>query len=84
MSRNMLTLLFDEKNILLGEAETEKGALRHLSLTPIGEERLGARVRMWHTRGVPVNKEMKTTLADGKTRQLIFFKEYVKRLRTRW
>lgn len=73
----MLILLFDEKNRLLGEADTEKGSLRHLTLTPHGEDVLGARVRLWRTRGVPVNKHMETATSDGKTRQLVFFKEYV-------
>ncbi len=73
----MLILLFGEKNHLLGEVETEQGSLRHLMLTPAGEEDLGARVRLWRTRGVPINKRLKAATADGKTRQLIFFKEYV-------
>ncbi len=75
--KDMLTLFFTSSQAWLGEVETTHGALRHVMLSPEGEKEIGSRVRLWQTRGVPVNKEMKTTTRDGQTRKLIFFKEYV-------
>ncbi len=73
----MLILLFTNERGLIGEVETARKRLKQITLTPLGEQSFGARIRLWQTRGVPVNKTMKTTSSDGQKRDLIFFKEYV-------
>jgi hypothetical protein len=73
----MMHLLFDRARTFLGEVSTQGGALERVTLTPDGEREIGALVKLWQTRGVPIRKEIASKDAEGKQRQLVFYKEYV-------
>lgn len=72
----MLSLLFSDTRELLGEVETQQGALSRIILTDLGERVMGAQVQLWQTRGVPTRKEMERVDEDG-TIERIFFTDYI-------
>lgn len=53
-----MMFMFDISRALLAEIGLERGALRQLVLTNIGERVLEPSITLWQTRGIPVPKEM--------------------------
>lgn len=70
-----LILLLDASYALLGEVALDSGALANVMLTDTGEERIGAQVRAWQTRGVPARRELFGTKQHPN--DVIFFQERV-------
>ena len=58
-------ILFDELHRYLGELFTEGGKFSHLTLTPTGEQVLGAQVEEWQLRGIPAVRDIMSTKHDS-------------------
>lgn len=68
-------LLFANMSDFLGEVRLRDGAMEHVMLTHTGEERFGAEVKDWQTRGVPVRREIFGTPEHPK--DVVFFQERI-------
>lgn len=68
-------ILLDTAYALLGEVMLDSGALANVMLTDTGEKRIGAAVREWQTRGVPVQRELFGTKRHPN--DIVFFQERV-------
>ena len=66
-------ILLDASYALLGEVMLDSGALANVMLTATGETAIGAAVREWQTRGVPVRRELFGTKAHPN--DVVFFQE---------
>lgn len=68
-------LLFANMSDFFGEVRLRDGALDHVMLTGLGEEHIGASVKDWQTRGVPVRREIFGT--KDRPSDIVFFQERV-------
>jgi hypothetical protein len=68
-------LLFSHTSDFLGEVRLSDGTLEHVMLTHTGEERIGAGVNDWRTRGIPVRRELFGMRERPK--DIVFFQERI-------
>lgn len=74
-SMDKTSLLFDRAHSFLGEVVTRDGGMTHAMLTAEGEAKLGAQLKDWQMRGVPVLHEV--TKSEGKGHAPVFYQERV-------
>lgn len=69
-ARNMeeFSLLFDQSSHFLGELATQNGAGTRLTLTADGERAIGAYIKDWQTRGIPVSHQVTGGTGDVQAR----------------
>lgn len=67
----MLTFLFDQMNVLLGEVRTEQGCFGQAKLTRAGEERFGEATRDWQSQGIAAVREQEQVGRDGVRRRVL-------------
>ena len=79
----MLSLLFSDLRIPLGEVETTQGSFARVMLTDMGETSIGLQVNLWQTRGIPTRQDMERPLEDGGMER-VFFTDYVQMHDTRF
>ncbi|HWQ99664.1 MAG TPA: hypothetical protein VN397_02340 [Candidatus Methylomirabilis sp.] len=70
-----MLILLDPSCAFLGEVALESGVFVRVILTDRGEEMIGAAVREWQTRGVPVRRELFGT--KGNPNDIVFYQERV-------
>lgn len=52
------SLLFDQRQVFLGEVMTRDGAFERVLLNAEGERKIGPHLTDWQTRGIPVTREV--------------------------